>query len=72
MKMKKKTAATKSRKTGGGKKPAARVPEPKKAVAKAPAAPSGGSGPAKNRPGTYTPSPVPPGVGWAPFRYPPQ
>lgn len=70
MKMKKK--ATAAKKAPAKKKPVAKTAAPKKALAKTesskPAAPLAES---KSRTGTYTPSPVQ-GIGWAPFRYPPQ
>jgi hypothetical protein len=70
MKMKKKPAATAKKKAA--KRPAAKGPTPKKAPAKkAPASKAPSTARTETRAGTYTPQPVQ-GIGWAPFRYPPQ
>jgi len=80
MKMKKKAATAPKKgarpKKGGAtkkgaavKKPAEKPPPPRKAAA--PAEPKPAATQTVKRAGTYTPSPVQ-GMGWAPFRYPPQ
>ncbi len=68
MKMKKKTGAAK--KAAPRKKPAAKSSAPKKAAKREPTV-SSVVAEAKARPTAYTPTPVQ-GIGWAPFRYPPQ
>jgi hypothetical protein len=71
MKMKKKSSATKAKKTAPKKNPAASSAKPKKAAAARPAPASRAAGEDKVRPSGYTP-PTVQGIGWAPFRYPPQ
>jgi hypothetical protein len=73
MKMKKKAGATAAKtKTPAKKKPAAKAPAAKKTKAKPESRTSAAPAPeTTKRTGTYTPSPVQ-GIGWAPFRYPPQ
>lgn len=72
MKMKKKAGATAARKPAAAKKkPAAKRAAPKKAARKPKAAAPAPRAEARSRAGTYMPQPVQ-GIGWAPFRYPPQ
>jgi hypothetical protein len=73
MKMKKKAGATAGKtRTPAKKKPVAKTSAAKKAAAKSESRTSAAPAPeTSKRAGTYTPSPVQ-GIGWAPFRYPPQ
>ncbi|HXJ77639.1 MAG TPA: hypothetical protein VMS64_03060 [Candidatus Methylomirabilis sp.] len=74
--MKKKAAAAAKKSAPKKKAPAAKKPVAKASSVKAAAKPEAPrpAGPAvetTRRVATYTPSPVE-GIGWAPFRYPPQ
>ena len=77
MTMKKKAAAATKKvapkkKVAVTKKPTEKAPPPPKAAAKTePSKPAAPAMETTKRAGTYRPSPVE-GMGWAPFRYPPQ
>jgi hypothetical protein len=60
-----------TKKAAAPKKPTQKTPPGKAAAKTEPAKPPAPATETTRRTGTYTPTPVQ-GIGWAPFRYPPQ